>query len=214
MTTGLQNRDRPRQFLKNLLNDYGRFIRTFVKDPLAVGSVAPSSPYLAKSILQAARVSDQSEVVEYGPGTGAFTVFLQALLAGTDAQLILIEMHPVFCQLLRERFPTARVIEARASEVRRHISAGQIDLVISSLPFTFIPWHDTRETILRTHEILRVGGEFRTYLYLTSLIFWNNLRLLWLLHQTFKVRYRVVFFNFPPAIIMECHKDHLRAKGR
>ena len=75
-------------------------------------------------------------VIEIGPGTGPVT---EALIERgiAEERLILVEYSPVFCDLLRTRFPRATVIEGDAYALTKtlsgHLSEPAIALV-SSLP--------------------------------------------------------------------------------
>ena len=94
-------------------------------------------------------------VIELGPGTGPIT---EALIEhGVDpSRLVLVEFNPKFCQLLRQRFPDATVVQADAyrlrdslGELTRHEAAA----VVSGLPLMTKPLR-TRMRLLR--EALRV----------------------------------------------------------
>ena len=52
---------------------YWDFLRGFIKNPVGVSTVAPSSHFLARQIISNTDISSASVIVEYGPGTGAFT---------------------------------------------------------------------------------------------------------------------------------------------
>src|SRR6185436_7228661 len=90
------------------LNDEVRFIGSWIKKPLAVGAVTPSSKLLARTMAQYGDPDADGPVIELGPGTGPIT---EALVEqGVDpARLVLVEFNPKFCELLRRRFPAATV---------------------------------------------------------------------------------------------------------
>ena len=82
-------------------------------------------------------------VIELGPGTGPVT---EALLAqGIDpSRLMLVEFDPIFCRLLRARYPAATVVQGDAYGLKRLLSgvlqqpaAG----VVSGLPLFTKPLH-------------------------------------------------------------------------
>lgn len=118
--------------------DHRGFLREWLNDPMAVASVAPSSPALAR--LMVAEIGPATgHVVELGPGTGVFT---RALLARgvPEEKLILIERAPAFAAMLRVRFPKARVVLGGAEALRRHIADGpEPGAVVSGLPFLAFP---------------------------------------------------------------------------
>ena len=59
-------------------------------------------------------------IIELGPGTGAITNAL--IERGVDpAQLVLVEYNPGFCALLRDRYPTATVVQGDAYSLRESL---------------------------------------------------------------------------------------------
>ena len=54
-------------------NHWATFLTQFIQKPLSTGSLVPSSSYLARTMVQHARLADADVVLEYGPGTGVFT---------------------------------------------------------------------------------------------------------------------------------------------
>ena len=95
------------------LDDEVRFLRSWIEKPLHMGAVMPSSKVLARTMAQFVDPSQKGPVVELGPGTGAITNAL--IERGVDpAQLVLVEYDPGFCALLRDRYPSATVIQGDA----------------------------------------------------------------------------------------------------
>jgi phosphatidylethanolamine/phosphatidyl-N-methylethanolamine N-methyltransferase len=83
-----------------------------------MGAVTPSGRVLARTMARFVDPQTTGPVVELGPGTGPVT---EALLDQGVAQerLVLVEFNPTFCQLLRQRFPQATVIQGDAYNVAR-----------------------------------------------------------------------------------------------
>jgi phosphatidylethanolamine/phosphatidyl-N-methylethanolamine N-methyltransferase len=99
------------------LDDEVRFIRSWFEKPLAIGAVTPSGRFLARTMARYVDPDVPGPVVELGPGTGPVT---EALIEqGVDeARLVLLEFNPTFCQLLRQRFPRATVLQGDAYAIR------------------------------------------------------------------------------------------------
>src|SRR5258708_34052212 len=123
------------------LNDEVRFIRSWIKKPLSMGAVTPSSKALARNMASYVDPNGDGPVIELGPGTGPVT---EALIEhGVDpSRLVLLEFNPTFCQLLRQRFPAATVVQGDAYRLRdslgaltRHeVSAGRCGLPLLTQP--------------------------------------------------------------------------------
>jgi phosphatidylethanolamine/phosphatidyl-N-methylethanolamine N-methyltransferase len=120
-------------------SDYVRFLRSWVASPLQVGAVAPSGGSLAR--LMTIEISASTgQVLELGPGTGAFT---RALLdRGVDENdLTLVEYEWDFASLLQRRFPKARVLRMDASRLadKMLFQDATVGAVVSGLPLLCFP---------------------------------------------------------------------------
>jgi phosphatidylethanolamine/phosphatidyl-N-methylethanolamine N-methyltransferase len=141
------------------LDDGVRFIRSWMEKPLAIGAVTPSSRMLARRMARYVDPKTDGPVIELGPGTGPVT---EALVAhGVDpGRLVLVEFNPIFCQLLRARFPAATVIQADAYGLRRVLAAllrQPAAAMVSGLPMFTKPVR-TRVRLLREALSLLVPG--------------------------------------------------------
>lgn len=120
--------------------DWIRFLAAWARAPLQTGAIAPSSKALAAEMAFCAAVRPGMRVLELGPGTGVVTGAL--LAAGVEqSDLTLVEADPALADLLRRRFPRARVVRGdafAAVESLLEIGAG-IDAVVSSLPLLVYP---------------------------------------------------------------------------
>jgi phosphatidylethanolamine/phosphatidyl-N-methylethanolamine N-methyltransferase len=99
------------------IDDEVRFIRSWLEKPLATGAVMPSGKLLARAMARLVDPAVPGPIIELGPGTGPVT---EALVArGVDpARLVLVEFNPVFCRLLRSRYPDATVVQGDAYRLK------------------------------------------------------------------------------------------------
>lgn len=128
------------------------FFRQWLKNPRAMAALAPSSRQLAQRMVAQLPAGAQ-RVIELGAGTGVFT---QALLERGIApeDLLVLELNAELAELLRQRFPTVRVVNGDA----RHLPdlaakagfevGGGVDAVVSGLGFLAMP-RPLQESILR-----------------------------------------------------------------
>jgi phospholipid N-methyltransferase len=136
-----------------------------LQDPFHVASIAPSSRWLAR--LMATGLEAGSRVVELGAGTGTLTeAILDAGVRPHD--LHLVEQHPDFVAVLRQRFPQADVVEANAAHIAERLAAlrGQVDYVISGLPILWFNRDAKLQILAGSFELLRDGGRFHQFTYL------------------------------------------------
>lgn len=144
-------------------DDFGHFIKGWIRNPLAMGALAPSSKSLAK--LMARDVGPGSRVLELGAGTGTVT---EAILANgvAPADLYLVERERQFVKILQRRFPRCRVVAADALDLDLPADTdGTFDFVVSGLPLLcFSP--DKRYRILqRALQLLRPQGRLHQFTY-------------------------------------------------
>jgi phosphatidylethanolamine/phosphatidyl-N-methylethanolamine N-methyltransferase len=122
---------------KHRLDDEVRFIRSWLEKPLETGAVAPSGKMLARTMASYVDPNVTGPVIELGPGTGPVTEAL--VTQGVDpARLVLVEYNPMFCRLLRTRYPAATVVQGDAYGLKRAlgkiISQRAAAAVVSGLP--------------------------------------------------------------------------------
>ncbi len=177
-----------------------------LRAPHKVGSLWPSSRYLARYMLQGVPLKSGDVVVEYGPGTGPFTHFLKYYVE-QGVSYLGIEQDRVLYEKLRRRFPQLRFHHGSAEEVKQLLPYYQLEkpsLVISGLPFANMP-AAIQEAILQvTQEVLRDDGFFRTFTYLFSSISPRALQFKKIVLNKFLQQHqsKIVFSNLPPARVL------------
>lgn len=182
--------------------DRWRFVRAFLRAPRTVGSIAPSSSYLVKAMLDAANVERPALIVEFGPGTGVFTAEIVRRMR-PDARLLVFEIHPDFARRLRQRFtdPRVAIVEDSAADLKRYLQeygVEQVECIVSGLPFASLPRDVTHAILRATRESLAPNGRFVTYQYTPAL-----LRMLRSYFPAMRVA-RFVPRNLPPAMVLVC----------
>jgi phospholipid N-methyltransferase len=145
----------------------GIFFRGFLKRPMMVGSVIPSSARLIARMLAPVDWTNTKTFVEYGPGVGTFCEPILERLA-PDATLIAIDTNPDFIAYLRRRITDSRFVpvHASAADVRDVLAAhGQphADYILSGLPFSTLPPGIGPRIASETAAALRPGGAFLVY---------------------------------------------------
>ena len=149
------------------LDDEVRFIRSWLEKPLSTGAVMPSGRALARTMASYVDPHASGPVIELGPGTGAVT---EALVEhGVDpARLILVEFNPVFCRLMRTRYPEATVVQGDAYRLRRLIESIMHEpaaAVVSGLPLVTKPLRTRLRLISDALVLLAPGAPFVQFTY-------------------------------------------------
>src|ERR1041384_2427495 len=78
-----------------------QFLRGFLKNPVMVGSIIPSSRVLIDKMLNPVDWANTKLFVEYGPGVGTFTRPVLERLS-PDATLVAIDTNPDFTRYLNQ----------------------------------------------------------------------------------------------------------------
>ncbi len=152
--------------LPKVMNGCLFFFQEFLKHPLQIGSVIPSSQALIKRVTETAQVQNARTIVELGPGTGCTT---KAILENMrkDARLLSIEINPNFFSIINQ-IQDSRLI-AHLGDARKlkqiladhHLQAPEA--VISGIPFSTMSDECGSQIIRAIHEVLAPGGRFVAY---------------------------------------------------
>lgn len=144
-----------------------QFLRGFLKHPVMVGSVIPSSRKLIDRMLAPVDWENTKVFVEYGPGVGTFTRPILERL-GPDAKLITIDTNPEFTEFLRKDIDDDRLVPVTgsAADVEKILADrgfDKADYVLSGLPFSTLPPGVGEEIGAATSRVIRPGGAFLVY---------------------------------------------------
>jgi phospholipid N-methyltransferase len=184
-------------------SDWWLMMRAFLKQGKRIASFAPSSRFMARTILDGIDWAATRTIVELGAGTGPITAEM-AKRARPDAKLVVIEIDPTLCGRLRERFrgvPNVDVVlgdATRFGELLRERGVAQVDHVVSGLPLPSFP-PPARDAILDTAARTIAGGGTFRQLTVMPLIYYK------LYCRYFDdVRFRFVPINLPPGGVYVC----------
>ena len=151
----------------NRLDDEVRFIRSWIERPLSTGAVTPSGKILARAMARYVDPNSIGPVVELGPGTGPVT---EALVEGgvDPSRLVLVESNPVFCRILRARYPDATLVQGDAYSLRRLLETLLIQpaaAVVSGLPLVTKPMRMRLRLIRDAFDLMLPGAPFVQFTY-------------------------------------------------
>ncbi|MFK7696983.1 class I SAM-dependent methyltransferase [Paenibacillus sp. HJGM_3] len=176
------------------------FLRQFLRHPGQIGSVTPSSSYLARAMANAIPWERVSSVAELGAGTGPITSVLRDRLR-PGAKLVLFEKEPLLRRELESRFPELACYPdvLQLYDAIRKEGIVQADCIVSGLPFANFP-RSLRDRILHQLDLsLKPGGTFVAFQY--------SLQMREQFERMFELRaIRFVPLNVPPAFVYVCVK--------
>jgi phospholipid N-methyltransferase len=144
-----------------------QFLRGFLKHPVMVGSIIPSSRVLIEKMLRPVEWETTKLFVEYGPGVGTFTRPILEKL-GPDATLVTIDTNAEFTRYLREAIDDPRLVPVNgsAADVEKILAdrgLPKADYVLSGLPFSTLPPGVGDSIAEATAKVIRPGGAFLVY---------------------------------------------------
>ena len=181
-------------------NQHVMFLRQFLRNPKRVGSIIPSSRYLASKMLDAVPWNHVSAIAELGSGTGAITRYIEPRISETT-KLILFEMDEQMNRGLQKSFPqySCHPDALHLSKVMNQLGIDHLDCVISCLPFFNFDVALRARLLQQITEALRPGGYFIAFQY--------SLQMKQHFTEAFDItQIDFVPFNFPPAFVYICRK--------
>lgn len=156
-----------RRSARRSVSPHWQFLRGFLKHPVMVGSIIPSSRVLIDKMLRPVDWENTRVFVEYGPGVGTFTRPILELL-GPEATLVTIDTNADFTHYLKESIDDPRLVAVNGSaadveKILEDRGLGKADYVLSGLPFSTLPPGVGDAIAKATSEVIRPGGAFLVY---------------------------------------------------
>ncbi|WP_245413833.1 class I SAM-dependent methyltransferase [Fulvimarina endophytica] len=148
--------------------DFGPFFANWIRHPIAMGAVAPSSKAYCRKMVDKASTELDGPILELGPGLGAVT---RALLEkGVDpARITSIEYEPKFADALKRRFPEITVIQGNGFDLDATLGERRDEkfaAILFAIPIVSekAEW---RQTLFRDYfSRLRSGGNITQLSYM------------------------------------------------
>jgi phosphatidylethanolamine/phosphatidyl-N-methylethanolamine N-methyltransferase len=144
-----------------------QFLQAFLKNPLKVGAIAPSSPELAAEMLQGIEPDDNNIVLELGVGTGAITKFLRPAIPSRGSYLG-IELDQDLVDSLNKNYPDMNIVcgsAADACAIHRESGLGKVRYVVCCLPFVSLPKEISENVLGEIAKFMDEGCELRLFQY-------------------------------------------------
>jgi len=176
------------------------FFKRVLANPLRVGYLVPSSPFLTRKTASRLDFSQPRVVVELGPGEGCHTRQILRRMDG-DSRLILFELDHEFVRHLRKQFRNdARVTILQSDalhigEALRELGHDECDYVVSGIPFSVIEKSARLKILRRIAGVMSPDARFIAYQLTTQLCEEDEIFSL--------DRKSFCALNFPPINVME-----------
>lgn len=179
------------------------FLKRVLANPVQVGYIVPSSPFLTRQTAKFIDFSKARTVIELGPGEGCHSRRILRRMKA-DTQLILIELDEHFVEHLEEQFlhdSRVTVVQANAlhlSETLSKLGVSDPDYIVSGIPFTIMEKGLREQLFARITDAMGPQSRFITYQASTRMSD----------HELFElVRSKHCLLNVPPLHVMELRKS-------
>lgn len=160
----------PLKFLKKIHprhEEHLVFFKRWVRNPLQVGALLPSSRFLARLIGQQVLLPSGHIIVELGGGTGKLT--FELLAAGIPPEcLYVVEIDPVLVTYLSHKFPNVVILNGNASNLTNLIPPhlhGKVSTIISGIPLLNMPRILQKNIINACLNVLSLKGRVIQFTY-------------------------------------------------
>ena len=187
------------------------YLKNLVTDGY-VASVTPTSRFGVDKVCNKIDFSKSNLIVEYGPGTGAFTIPLLGNMP-ENSKLVAIERNPSFCRYLKKHIQDPRLLVFHDSaenilDILKSCNGSKdlhADYIISGIPFSFLSRKTKTEVLENSYSALKKGGKFLAYQNFIQFQFPEILKLP--VKEIFhNVRTQYVLPNLPPMMVLEAVK--------
>lgn len=183
-----------------------QFLQAFLKNPLKVGAVAPSSPELAAEMLVGIKPDENNIVLELGVGTGAITKYLQQIIPNRQSYLG-IELDTEMVKTLGQKYADLNIVCGNAAEsyrIHQESGLGKVRYLVCCLPFVSLPKEVSESVLLEIEKFMDEGCELRIFQYAHGYYLPPAIKLREFLRNRYgkSKRSPLILKNVPPAFTL------------
>ena len=178
------------------------FFKRVLANPIRVGYIVPSSPFLTRKTARCIDFSKPRVVVELGPGEGCHTRQIVRRM-NPGSRLILVELDAHFAEHLEGQFAQdARVTVVHGDalhlpEMLAELGCANPDYIVSGIPFTIMERSLREQVIAAIARAMGPESVFITYQFSLQLAE----------HELFDMKRRDhCLFNVPPLNVLQLTK--------
>ncbi|WP_209978752.1 class I SAM-dependent methyltransferase [Paenibacillus eucommiae] len=188
--------------IKSLISEKFLFLSRFFHTPGQIGSVTPSSRFLARKMVESVPWNQVYHIAELGAGTGAITKYIQTAKR-RNTKVLLFEKDPILRNKLANEYANPDL--ACYEDCRElyaalcHENIEHLDCIISGLPFFNFPQVIRDQLIEQIIISLKPDGLFIAFQYSQQMR--NQLSEHFIIEKI-----KFVPMNLPPAFVYVCRK--------
>jgi len=139
---------------------------SFTKNWLVTGAIIETSRDVEIEICKHIPVEDHKIIVEFGVGHGNITKEILKRMSPTS-KLYAFEVNKMFCKYVNDAISDPRliIINDSAENIKKHIN-GNVDAVVSSIPFSFFSKEKGMVILQNAYDIMFNEAYFSQVLYI------------------------------------------------
>ena len=185
------------------MNENFQFLQAFLKNPLKVGAIAPSSPELAAKMIEGIHPDENNVVLELGVGTGAITKFLQSKIPNNKSYLG-VELDKDLVKTLKRNYDDLEILCGNACDaysLHKKSGLGKVRYIICCLPFVSLPNEVGEKILEQVDKFMQKGCTFRTFQYAHGYYMPSAIKLREFMRDRYgkSRRSKLIVKNVPPA---------------
>lgn len=156
------------------------FFKRVLANPLRIGYVVPSSPFLTNMVANRLDFSKPRVIVELGPGEGCHTRKIVKKMT-SDSKLVLFELDEELARHLKKYFandPRVTVLNTDAlhmAEALKDLGYDHCDYIVSGIPFLVVEEKARGQILNNIANLMDDETRFITYQVTTQIIDQYNL---------------------------------------
>ncbi|TXK86128.1 class I SAM-dependent methyltransferase [Paenibacillus sp. N3.4] len=176
------------------------FLSRFLRKPNQIGSVLPSSKFLAQKMIASVSWHQVDSMAELGAGTGAITQYIPKAVK-KNTKVLLFEKDPYLRSLLEKRYSNFYCYEdcCELQLGMQNEKIEQLDCILCGLPFFNFSQPIRDQLMAQIYKSLKPDGLFIAFQY--------SQQMKKQLSQHFDIE-EILFvpMNVPPAFVYICRK--------
>ncbi len=182
------------------------FLQAFIKNPLKVGAITPSSPELAREMMKGIEADENNIILELGVGTGAITKFIEETVPDEKSYLG-VELDGKLVNSLNVRFPNLKILRGNACEldkIHKKSELGKVSYVICCLPFVSMPNEVGQKILSEIEKFMDQGCMLRTFQYAHGFYMPSAIKLREFMRRRYgkSQKSSLIVKNVPPAYVL------------
>ncbi len=138
-----------------------KFAKRWLAHPLRMGTFLPLPSKAGRELIKKIpQLSENGYILEIGSGSGSLTKFLYDD-EKINKKIICMEIDSELCDVLDQKFPDVKIINANAAKFEKSIDGDllkNVEVIVSSIPFLSLDRAVTKQIFESCSKVLNNGA--------------------------------------------------------